>query len=150
MKIQGPAGPIKPTELKQKTPNRGNQSLEFRKVMEQVSKDKGDTDAPGPAMPVEPLTGVRIGESIETKVKVMLDELHGLMDLVEGYIEKLSDGSVKGTDLGPILSHLGAKVQFLKDKSHGEALPQRLQDILTELEITVAVEAAKLRRGDYS
>ena len=150
MKVRGPGGPWHPKDLKQKGPNKESQTLEFKKIMEQVSQDKGEISATRPAKPPEPLIGVRMLNSLGPQMKVLLGELRCLIDNMDSYIYRLGDENIKDRDLEPILSHLADRVQSLKDRFGSETMTKGLHDILTELELTVAVEKAKLRRGDYS
>ncbi len=143
MKIKGTGGPVLPQYTGKKVSRDKGESSEFAKIMKEVTR--------GSTAPATPPTSVVMldTEAPRAGKGMVVNELKGMVELLDLYVERLGRGTFKPWELKPLLSHMEGRISHLKEILNSSPMPQKLVDILNDLEVTVAVESAKLERGDY-
>ncbi|MEW6667456.1 MAG: hypothetical protein AB1512_19805 [Thermodesulfobacteriota bacterium] len=78
-----------------------------------------------------------------------LQDLEGALDLVDFYATRLADRSLSVRDLESLVGHLEERVERLRSLQTAAGLPDGLKSLLSETTLTIGLEVAKFRRGDY-
>ena len=142
----------------QKKGTKGLEDHDFKKIMDETNKKmEGNEKTTVPITPGFPPNGVQIVHSgvevnqPEQSVKMgeILATIRETLDIIDFYVEKMSDMSFKTTDLEPMVSHLEDQAIYLDEMRSDPGLPKGLEPIISDLSLTIETEVARYRRGDY-
>jgi hypothetical protein len=132
---------------------------DFQGIMDQMKLEQDGGSAPvnkGRLDPIPP-GGIQIlGNVTDTAAtqdgtlrNQVLKDLEGTLDLVDFYTTKLADQSLSAGDLKSLVGHLEERAEGLRSLQTAPGLPEGLKSLLSETTLTIGMEVAKFRRGDY-
>lgn len=132
---------------------------DFQGIMDQLKLEQEGGSAPvnkGRPEPIPP-GGIQILGNVRdtgtpldgTRRNQILQDLEGALDLVDFYAAKLADRSLSARGLESLVGHLEERVEGLRSLETASGLPDGLKSLLSETTLTIGMEVAKFRRGDY-
>jgi hypothetical protein len=142
----------------QKAPSNKAKTSDFKDLMETIMNPPSSEASPTVSPPpLPPRQGLQIGSDLAaTRTvtdpsdprKACVSQLEQMLDFLDFYGRRLADPAVPVTSMEPLVDQLEERLSGLK--SLHEGLPDALQTILSDLEITLSAEIAKFKRGDYA
>ena len=153
MKIIGtydPHGINTPNEAKKQN----GQKDDFKKVMGEALNSKlPESSSVGTAMGPEMVSGLApIGSSqLFSKVsELAISQIETILDLLDYYTGRLADDSVRTQDFSALADDMMVRISALDKFRSDNKLPERLDEMISDLVAVVGSEVEKFRRGDYS
>ncbi len=123
---------------------------EFQKILQQTFQGRQPQASGVSTVQAALNTGAAVGTSaVSGKTMVMLDRLSGVLDSLERYRLCLADPGCSLKKAASLLGQASEEVQQLRQDSSFIASDSRLDDLVQEVESTIAMEEARFRRGDY-
>ena len=158
MKVYEGQGMTLHETVRKKRAQEGSQG-DFQGIMDQMKPEQDGGCAPVNKGRLEPIPpgGIQILGSVRdmpatqdgTLRNQVLRDLEGALDLVDFYATRLSDRSLSVRDLESLVGHLEERVEGLRSLQTALGLPEGLKSLLSETTLTIGMEVAKFRRGDY-
>ncbi len=151
-------GQIQDTSIRRRQPaEEGAES--FQEIMNRMSGHGpvGQPSVPGPG-PVPVLDGVQIvagsgrvddPSSPALAKERVLQEIRDTLDMIDRYAMDLGNPSLSTAEMKPLVEHLEARMAGLRRMEADPAMPEALRNVVSDLAVTIGMEAAKFGRGDY-